>query len=128
MSISSETGGKSGIGVIVMTTVLSLLLSITILERRRDFAIMKTLGAPRGYLPVSVALQSLLLALLGIACGMLLYPLLVSAVESASPEISTRTTAAQAALVTGICVAVSQASALFSMRRLRTIYAMEVFR
>lgn len=118
----------AGIGVVVMTIILSLLLSITILERRKDLAIMKTLGAPRGYLPGGVALLALLLALLGIVAATLLYPLLVGIVESLSPEISTQTTLPHVVLVVAICVTISQVSAMLAMRRLRSIYALEVFR
>lgn len=118
----------AGIGVVVMTIILSLLLSITILERRKDLAIMKTLGAPRGYLPAGIALLSLLLALLGIAAAGMLYPLLVILVEHLSPEINTLTTLPHVVLVVAICVTISQVSALMAMRRLRSIYALEVFR
>lgn len=39
------------IGAVVLTVILSLLLSINILKRRKDFAVMKTLGSPQRYLP-----------------------------------------------------------------------------
>ncbi|MBC8144287.1 MAG: ABC transporter permease [bacterium] len=118
----------AGIGLVVMTVVLSLLLSITILERRRDFAIMKTLGAPSGYLPASIALQSAMTALLGLTVAAIVYPALIALIETVSPAINTTTTVSQVALVAGACTLVSQVSALLAMRRLRTIYAMEVFR
>ena len=34
------------ISAIVLTAILSLILSVSILEKRRDFAIMKALGSP----------------------------------------------------------------------------------
>jgi putative ABC transport system permease protein len=117
----------AGLGMVVMTVILSLLLGITILERRKDFAMMKTLGAPRGYLPGSIAVQALLLAALGTAAGVAVFPALMFAVESLSPEISTVSSPAQVLLVVAVCLLVSQGSALVSMRRLRGIYALEVY-
>ncbi len=117
----------AGIGVVVMTVILSLLLGITILERRRDFAVMKTLGAPRGYLPGSIAVYALMLALFGIAAGLGMFPLLVSLVERISPEINTVTTLPHVLLVVALCIVVGEGSALLSMRRLHSIYALEVY-
>ena len=39
------------IGAIVLTALLSLILSVYVLEQQKDYAIMKALGAPSGFIP-----------------------------------------------------------------------------
>ncbi len=52
----------AAIGAVVLTVILSLLLSVNILERRRDFAVLKTLGSPPAFLWGLVIKQALLIA------------------------------------------------------------------
>jgi len=49
----------AAIGSIVLTVILTLILSINILEYRTDFAVMKALGSPPGFLPKMIVNQAL---------------------------------------------------------------------
>ena len=113
------------IGAIVLTTLLSLLLSISILEARPDFATVKILGAPRGYLPRLVAGQSLFTAASGVIVGQLLFLPLVALVRMATPEVAVRPTAMEAGVVTAGVLIMSLVSAAAAMHRLRKIHALE---
>ncbi len=115
------------IGVVVLTAILSLVLSVNILERQKDFAILKTLGAPLRFLWGLVAEQALLIASIsGIAALVLFFPL-VRAIERISPEVGTKTTPGQILAVLAAVEIMSLASSLISLRRLRRIYYLEVF-
>jgi len=77
-----------GIGVVVLTVVLSLLLSINIIEKRKDFAIMKIIGSSGVHLIKEVISQSYLLATLGlISAFVCLWPLIII-IEILSPEVT----------------------------------------
>ncbi len=60
--------------LIALTVAVSVLatLSASILERRRDFALMKALGAGQLQLTALFLLEALILALAGVAAGYLL--------------------------------------------------------
>ncbi len=117
----------ASIGGIVLVVILSLLLSINLLERKRDFAVLKTLGAPLGFLPSAIAGQALLISLAGSVAGIALFFPLALIVEHLSPEIATKSSPGQ--ILSVICAAamLGMFSALFTMKRLRSIYALEAF-
>ena len=117
----------AAIGVIVLTAILSLLLSINILERRKDFAVMKTLGSPKGFLPRLIVKQSLLISLAGIIAALILFFPMAAGIEKISPEVTTKSSAGQIALVTLVAGVMSLVSSFISMQRLRRIYTLEVF-
>lgn len=117
----------AAIGSIVLTTILSLLLSINILEGRKDFAVMKTLGSPRGYLPRLVVEQSLLISLAGSCLAVVLFFPLVGLVEKISPEVSTQSSAVQIGMALFTVVIISLLSSLIAIRRIRRIYPLEAF-
>ncbi len=117
----------AAIGAIVLTTILSLLLSINILERRKDFAVMKAIGAPQRFLPRLVVQQALALACAGCIAGVLLFFPMVGLIEGLSPEVSTASSPGQITAVFAIVGAMSFASSLISMHRLRRIYPLEAF-
>jgi putative ABC transport system permease protein len=114
-------------GTVVLTIILSLLLTINILERRKDFAVMKMLGAGKHFLPALVLEQAAAITLAGCAVALMLYWPVVWSVEWISPEIAVVSSPGQAALVVAISGAVGVFSALISIRRVRKIYPMEVF-
>ena len=60
--------------LIALTVAISVLstLSASVLERRRDFALMKALGSPASHLLRLFLLETLALALAGVALGYLL--------------------------------------------------------
>jgi putative ABC transport system permease protein len=117
----------AAIGAIVLTTILTLILSMSILERRKDFAVMKTLGSPRRFLDGLVYGQGLTIATVGCGVALVLFYPMVSLIEAISPEVSTRSSMEQ---IIGVCLAVSGMSVVSSflaVRRLKRIYPMEAF-
>jgi putative ABC transport system permease protein len=115
------------IGAVVLTVILSLLLSVNILERRKDFAILKTLGAPMGFLWGLVVQQAVLIASVSCAAALVLFFPLVQVIERISPEVSTKSTASQIVGVVAAVLLMSLASSLVAIRRLRRIYFLEAF-
>jgi putative ABC transport system permease protein len=63
----------AAIGVIVLTAILSLLLSVNILERRKDFAVLKTLGSSGSFLSRLIIGQSLLISFAGSTVAVVLF-------------------------------------------------------
>ena len=115
------------IAAVVLTAILSLLLSISILERRKDYAVMKTLGSPGLTLVRSVLGQALMLAIAGSIAGITLYFPMCVAIETLAPEMSPQSSAAQIVAVLVSVGMISLLSSLISMQRLRSIYPLEVF-
>jgi putative ABC transport system permease protein len=117
----------AGIGAIVLTVILSLLLSVNILERRKDFAVLKTLGSPPAFLWGLVVKQALLIAgASSLAAAALFFPL-VRLIEKLSPEVSTKSSVGQVLAVVAVVGVMSLVSSLLSIRRLRRIYYLEVY-
>jgi len=118
----------AAIGAVVLTAILSLLLSVNILERRKDFAILKTLGSPKRFLRRIVILQALLISSAASLVGIVFFFPLVSLIERLSPEISTKSSLGQIlAVVVGVAC-LSLISSSISIQKLRKIYLLEVFR
>ena len=115
------------LGAVVLTVILSLLLSINILECRKDFAVMKILGSPNGFLPLVVTKQALAITTIGNVVALILFFPVVAAIEKISPEVSARSSLEQIVVVGVIVWAISLLSALISIQRLRRIYPLEVF-
>lgn len=117
----------AALGAVVLTVILSLLLSINILERRKDFAVMKILGSPEGFLPLVVTKQALAITTIGNVVALLLFFPVVAAIERISPEVSARSSLEQIAAVAVIVWAISLISSFISIQRLRHIYPVEAF-
>ncbi|UCD64671.1 MAG: ABC transporter permease [Candidatus Zixiibacteriota bacterium] len=117
----------ASIGVIVLVVILSLLLSINILERRKDFAIMKTMGSPGRFLCRLIVEQSLLLAAAATAVALILFFPLVELVAMVSPDVTVEPSLNQTAAVIIMVGVVGLLSAFISMQRLRNIYPLEAF-
>ena len=115
------------IGGVVSAIILSLILSVNILERRNDFAIMKVLGSPKSFLNSLIIFQSLILVLISEMMGLILFFPLVKCIQEISPEVNTIIDFKQIIYITAAACIISLLSALFSCRRLRTIYPLEVF-
>lgn len=115
------------IGLVVLTTILSLLLSINILEQRKDFATLKALGSPNIFLWRFIFNQAFLV--LGAAflfCLAAFFPV-AKAIEAVVPEISVQSSIYQLIMVALIATAIGCLSALIAIRRIRHIYPLEVF-
>ena len=117
----------AAIGAIVLTVILSLILSINILERRKDFAVMKTLGSPDRFLPGLILQQALILTFVAAIFSMALFFPMMRLIENLTPELSTITTVDQIFTVVAVVCIMSLFSSFISMRRLRKIYPLEAF-
>jgi len=115
------------LGSIVLTTILSLLLSITIVEHRNDFAVMKTLGSPRRFLLGPILGLGLLLSAAGEGLALAAFFPLTEFLEKLFPEISTKTSLEQIVAITIAVGLMSLLSAAIPLRRLRSIYPQESF-
>ena len=117
----------AGIGGVVLTTILSLILSINILERRKDFAILKTLGSPAGFLPKLVVAQGLAISLIGSLLALVVFFPTARLIEILSPDVSTKSSWEQIVVVFFTVAVMSLVSSFFSLQRLRRIYPTEAF-
>jgi putative ABC transport system permease protein len=115
------------ISAIVLTAILSLILSISILEKRKDFAIMKALGSPAGFVPGIVIRMSLILSVTGLILALILFFPMTGIVEKISPEVSAKTSVIQILLVSAGVIVISLISSVMPNRRIRKIYPLEVF-
>ncbi len=113
---------------VTLTVILSLILSISILEHRKDFAVMKTLGSPSFFLPKLIIQQSFLIILFAVILALILFFPLVELIENISPEVSTKTSFAQIAFVILVSIIMSLISSSVALQRLRKIYPLEVFK
>jgi len=117
----------AAIGAVVLTAILSLLLSVNILERRKDFAILKTLGSPMAFLWSMVAKQAMLIASISNVAALVVFFPLVRMIEGITPEVSVESSLVQILAVAAAVEAMSLVSSLVSIRRLRRIYFLEAF-
>jgi ABC-type lipoprotein release transport system permease subunit len=117
----------AAIGSIVLTVILTLILSINILEYRTDFAVMKTLGSPFGYLPRLIINQAFFLVASAIIIGLIFFFPMVALICKVSPEIKTITSVGHIFYVIIIVGIMSLVSAFVALRKLRNIYPLEVF-
>ena len=115
------------IGGVVLTAILSLILTVNVLEQRKDYAIMKALGASSGFIPGMIIKQSLMLAGCGMILALVLFFPLCNLVERISPEISAVSSLLQVILVTTSLAVISLISSVIPGLKLREIYPLEVF-
>jgi putative ABC transport system permease protein len=115
------------IGAIILTAILSLILTVNVLEQRKDYAIMKALGSPVGFISGLVIRQALILAGSGMSLAIILFFPLIKVIEKVSPEISAQSSVWQITVVLVCSAAISLISSVIPNLRLRHIYPMEVF-
>lgn len=113
---------------VLLTSILSLILSINVLEKRKDYAIMKAIGAPGWFIVRTVIYQAFLLAFSGLVIALILFYPLIYLVGNLSPEVSIMTSAGQIIAVAGGVMIISLVSSVFPILKLRKIYPMEVFK
>ncbi len=116
------------IGAVVLTAILSLILSVNVLERRKDYAIMKALGSPGSFIPGTVIQQALMLAGSGVTVALILFFPLTEVVEKLSPEVSVISSLIQIIIVIAGVGLISLISSFIPIRKLSNIYPLEVFR
>ena len=117
----------AAIGAVVLTVILSLLLSISILERRKDFAVLKAVGAPQWFLPRLITGQALMITMAASAVSLMMFYPLVVLIETLTPEISTLSSVNHVVVVAGAAVLLGLVSSFLSAERLRRIYPLEAF-
>lgn len=113
---------------VLLTSILSLILSINVLERRKDYSIMKAIGAPRGFISRMIVFQALLLAFSGLVIALIFFFPLIELVQHVSPEVSIMVSMDQIAIVAVGVLAISLVSSIFPNLKLRRIYPMEAFK
>ena len=117
----------AGIGAIVLTTILSLILTITILERRRDFAILKILGSPRHFLSIAILSQGLHLTTAGVCVAFAVFFPVTWLIEQLAPEVCTQTSLGDGVIVVCAAWVMGLFSSSLALRRVRNIYPLEAF-
>ena len=117
----------ASMGGVVLGTILILLLSVIILESRRDFAVMRAIGAPGSHLAGVIHAQAFILSLAGIAVAVTAFPLLARLIELLSPEVSVHASLLQAAEVSMVVLGITLLSGGIAIRRIRSIYPLEAF-
>lgn len=115
------------ISSIVLTAILSLILSISVLEKRKDFAIMKAVGSPRGFVTGLIVSQSVILSMTGLSIALILFFPMIAIVEKISPEVSAKTSIYQMLIVSAGVLIISLISSALPIRKIRKIYPLEVF-
>jgi len=115
------------IGAIVLTAILSLILSMHVLERRNDYAVLKALGAPAGFLPWLIIKQAVILSLCGMMAAIVLFFPLMKFVEKISPEVAGESTVRHIAFVLAGIGIICLVSSVIPIGKLRKIYPLEVF-
>lgn len=116
------------IGAIVLTAILSLILSMHVLERRNEYAIMKALGAPVGYLPALIVKQALVFTFFGTVAAVSLFIPLLTLVERISPEVSGNTSIIHVITVVAGTGFICLVSSIIPISKLKGIYPLEVFK
>ena len=117
----------AGIWGIVLTTILSLILSINILERRKDFAILKTIGSPKIFLSGLIISQSFMISILGLVSAALIFFPFVNGIEWLAPDVNNKSSVVDVFIIVGAVGMMSLISSYFSLRRMRSIYPTEAF-
>jgi putative ABC transport system permease protein len=104
------------VGVSVLAT-----LSASILERRRDFALMKALGGSHFHLMSLFLVETLLLALAGVVAGFILGSAAALAISELNFQTPTAPNLAVLPIIFLLNLGIAAAAALFPARVLRTL-------
>jgi putative ABC transport system permease protein len=107
--------------LIALTVAVSVLatLSASVLERRRDFALMKALGGSQGHLMGMFLLEALVLALAGVAVGFVVGSAAAWAISEGNFHTATLPHLSVLPLVLLLNVAIAALAALLPVRVLR---------
>lgn len=116
------------IGAVVLTAILSLILSMHVLERRNDYAVLKAMGAPAGYLPLLIIKQAIVLSLCGMITALVLFFPLLRLVERLSPEIAGESSFRHIAFILAGTGMICLVSSVIPIGKLRKIYPLEIFK
>ncbi len=117
----------TAIGGIVLAIILSLILSVNILEKRKDYAIMKVIGSQNSFLINLILSQALIISIAAEIIGILCFFPLSEIIEYLAPEVSTIINIHHIIYITAIICVVTIVSSYFSSRYLKKIFPEEVF-
>ena len=116
------------IAAIVLTSILSLMLSVTILEKRLDFAIMKALGSKPAFIPGQIVRLSLVLSVAGLVLALIFYFPMEILIQQISPEVEARTSFFQIVVISSGVIAISIISSFLPNLNISKIYPIDIFR
>lgn len=116
------------IGAIVLTVILSLILSVNVLENRKDYAILKAMGCPRYFIGKLVVKQAFLYSISGITMSVLLFLPLLELIKIISPEISGKTSITDILLISCCVILICLVSSVIPIQKIRNIYPLEIFK
>jgi putative ABC transport system permease protein len=115
-------------GSIIGIAVITLMLYGSVIERREDYALLKSIGASHKFLLLLVLKQSLIGALTGFAFGLMLDLVFAPVIVRVVPEILLTFTWRAGASVFIASLFMGTAGALAPVQKLTRIYPAEVFR
>ncbi len=115
------------IGGIILTAILSLILSVYVLEQRQDYAIMKAIGSPSGFITWMVVKQALILSGSGMLLAFIMFFPLLKLVREISPEVIAQSSLLQVVFVAVCLIVISLVSSILPALKLKRIYPLEVF-
>jgi putative ABC transport system permease protein len=118
----------SSIGLLIALTVIALGLMTATLNRLRDFAVLKALGAGTRLLVGAIAVQVGWTVLLGVAVATLAAVVLAQALPVAAPAVDIVITPAAVARLTGLALLVGLVAGLWPLRRIAALDAATAFR
>lgn len=116
------------LGLVVGGAVVGLTIYTMTIERRREYGVLKAIGADRGALIRLVLTQSFLLSVAGFAVGLAGTVAVAALAEWAVPEFITVIRAPDVAVILGAAVAVAVLAAVVPVRRIAEIDPAVVFR
>jgi ABC-type antimicrobial peptide transport system permease subunit len=116
------------IGGIVLAIILSLILSVNILEKRKDLAIMKILGSSQWFLDKLIVFQSLTISITALFFGVAAFFPLLGFIEYVSPEVTARVGVKHILMVSFATILIGLLSSLLACGKTRGIYPLEVFK
>ena len=115
------------IGAIVLVAILSLILSVQVLEQRNEFAILKAIGSPTSFIPSVILKQALIYSGCGMILALILFFPMLELIEVASPEVAATTSLNQILTLSAGIMLISFLSCILPNHKLRHIYPLEVF-
>lgn len=116
------------IGLSIALAVIALGLMTATLNRLRDYAVLKALGARTGRLAGGVAMQVMLTVVMAAAVATLAASGLAWLVPVAAPKVQISVTASAVAQTTGSALLVGLLAALWPLRRIAALDAATAFR
>lgn len=115
-------------GALVGAALLTLLLYGAVLERREAYALLKAIGASRGFLRGLVLRQALASVLGGVVFGAAGYVLTLSVVAWLVPVLALSLSVSAVTIIVGFSLLMGLVGAWIPLRNLERIYPAEVFR